>query len=626
MPLAPEQVCTRRIQAYDYRARRMQARINRLAVIRLVVFLVLVVSGSLLVAGGARWLGMVLFPFAAGAFLFLMVVHDRCYRFRDRCRFLKEAAENDLARATCRPKDVVVEEPIAFEDNHPFAHDLDLSAPFSTLKLLDNSFHRRTKNLLKRWIDTGIDDRASAAEITARQRAVDELAEKKRFRHKLLLTAHLDSDRELNPEELEAWLQVPVPWTLSTPAYLLGRILVAITVGVVGLAFLLNTPAIVAAVPGLIGLRDMLDGMILPVVGFQLLVFFFLDFFQKPFYAAFMSRGRAITATCNVIQQFEKIRPKAEPLIDLRERLLVDGRPAGTNLLNLLAIHERLQYRANGFAHFLLNGLFLWDQHQLRRLARWRGDFGDRLPEWAESIFEMEALAALANFRALFPQYPFPEVTDEDQVHIEAVDLGHPTIPPGSRIGNDYRLVGNGHMHLVTGSNMSGKSTFLRTCGVNLVLARMGAPVCATALTCNVPRIWTSIRIQDSLSEGVSYFYAEVKRIKLILDQVARDDAPVFYLLDEILKGTNSRERLIACKAMVAFLIDHKAAGLITTHDLELLSLEQDYQGEILNYHFQENIRDETMFFDYTLKRGRLTSTNALRVLRFAKVPLEFDE
>ena len=172
---------------------------------------------------------------------------------------------------------------------------------------------------------------------------------------------------------------------------------------------------------------------------------------------------------------------------------------------------------------------------------------------------------------------------------------------------------------------MSGKSTFLRTIGANLLLARLGAPVCADSMRCSLPRLMSSIKINDSLAEGVSYFYAEVQRTKQILDQVAQG-GPVLYLLDEILKGTNSRERLIATKAIVAYLINHGASGLITTHDLELLALHSHYPDAITNYHFQEGVVDDEMYFDYQLREGELTSTNALRLMKLAGVPLTFDE
>lgn len=620
MAWTPQQAIERRITVYRNRENRIQARINFLAVVRIAVFLVTLVGGALVFSPAVRWLGLPAFFGGAGVFLYLMVVHDRCYRFREWCRFMLRAAENDLARVTGRLADVNVTAPIDFPPDHPFAHDLDFGTPYSVLKLIDNCYHQRTKALLRQWID-GTD---SAAAIEARQAAIADLAPRARLRARFSLAAWLDSRPDLDPNDLGAWLREPEPWTLGLPAYLFGRLSAALALLYFALLVIVNSPALVAPGDALFAYKGLLDSLFLPVLGWQFGVFAFFDFFQKRFYAAFMQRGRTITAVCAVMSHFERLRPNAPLLQAIQTGLAFEGQSATERLRLLLTINEKLQYRSNGFAHVLLNVICLWDQHQLRRLAGWRRRFGQALPQWGEQVFPIEALSALANFHRLFPEYPFPNIVDADAVHIEATAMAHPGIRAQDRVGNDYQLQGNGLLHLVTGSNMSGKSTFLRTCGVNLVLARLGAPVCAEALTCSVPRLWTSIRIQDSLAEGVSYFYAEVKRIKLILDEIARDETPAFYLLDEILKGTNSRERLIACRAMVDFLIQHKASGLITTHDLELISLEGEYHGEILNYHFQEHIQDESMFFDYRLKRGQLTSTNALRVLRFAEVPLDF--
>ena len=596
----------RRIRAYRYRGERIQARINLLAFFRLIVFVVLAVGLMFSFGGNYQYYGAIAALSASAAFLYLMVVHDRCYRFKRKCDVLVDLLEADLARAEFRFKDIGYDDPIRFEVNHPFAYDLDLTGHFSLLKLIDNCFHKRGKQVLADWIN-----RIDPVEtIRERQQAVDDLSRRKRLRLRLALAGRLDSVRELDPRDLDTWLKMPTPWTLKLGPYLFGRILSLLTTSSVVLHFFFS----IEILPWL------------PLVVTQAIVFYAFDLVHKRYYFAFMDRGPAIAATCTMVGIFEKIRPTAPMLEELRNRLLVDGNPAGPNLKKVLFLLEMLRYRANGFAHFFLNTLFMWDQHYLRRLDAWRRDYGAHLPAWVDSIFTVEALAALANLRWLYPSRPFPELVPGDDIIIESKNLGHPEIADDQRIGNDYRLCRNGELHLITGSNMSGKSTFLRTIGLNLLLARMGAPVMAETMRCSLPKIWTSIKIQDSLAEGVSYFYAEVRRLKLILDEIKEDDAPVFYLLDELLKGTNSRERLIACRALVEFLIHHKASGLITTHDLELLAVQKQHSDCISNYHFQEQVRDDEMYFDYRLKPGELTSTNALRVLRFARVPLEFDE
>ena len=595
----------RRTRAYAHRVQWIQKRINLLAVLRLLAFLGIVVGVSFLFGGDYQLQGATVAFIAVGIFLYLMVVQDRCYRYKERCSLLRTLAEDDSARAEYRFADLSAEGLITFEDGHPFAHDLDFAKTSSLMKLIDDSFHQRTKALLKQWIDHP----ASVSQIKDRQEAILDLTGRKRFRLRLALAARLDSVPDLAPEDFQEWLDMPVPWTLRWPAYLVGRLVSLMTLTVLVLHFFFGI-----AVPWL------------PFVLLQLIVFYGMDLIHGRFCLGFLQRGKSISATCAIIRQFEKLTFSSQQLQDMQRGMLVKGKKAGPNLTKLLGFQEMLRYRENGFAHLLLNGLFMWDQHYLRRLVLWREAYGAFLKPWVQAIFELEALCALANYRWLYPERPFPQLEEGAVIHLEAEDLAHPCIHEEKRVGNDYRITHDGLLHLVTGSNMSGKSTFLRTIAVNMVLARLGAPVCARSMTCSLPRIWTSIQIQDSLAEGISYFYAEVRRIKRILDEIAVEGPPVFYFLDEIFKGTNSRERLIACKAMVDYLINHQASGLITTHDLELLNLTGEQPDRIANYHFQEQVRDGEMFFDYKLKPGSITSTNALRVMRFAGVPLAFEE
>jgi len=597
------QTIRRRIGAYAFRRDRIKRKINLIAVGRVVCFVAMIIGFAFSFDGDYTYPGAALLLAGTATFLFLMVIHDRCYRYQTRCEQLGDLLAADLARAEYRFSEVGYDNPISFPEDHPFAADLDLTGPSSLLAAIDNSFHKRAKERLHGWLEQ-ID---SVAVISARQKAVAELTERKRFRLKLALAARHDSVVDLAPTDLDAWLKTAAPASLSLVPYLLGRLLSLVTLTLITLTFVFN----VSGLPWF------------PVFLFQAFIFYVLDFFHRPFINPFMERGKAIAATCSAIQLFEQMQVTSPHLKALQETLQADKKGAGPHLSKLLNIHEMLSYRSSGFAHLVLNGLFLWDQHYLRKLDLWRTQHGARLPAWIALVFEVEALSALANYRWLFPGRPFPELRDDPNVHIQAKGMGHPSIADEKRVCNDYLMPQTGDLHLITGSNMSGKSTFLRTIGLNMLLARMGAPVCADSLSCSLPRLMTSICIVDSLADGYSYFYAEVRRIKQILDAVAADQGPIFYLLDEILKGTNSRERLIATKTMVDFLLKHQTSGLITTHDLELLSVQEANPDTITNYHFQESVREGELDFDYKLKSGELTSTNALRLMRLAGVPLD---
>jgi len=361
----------------------------------------------------------------------------------------------------------------------------------------------------------------------------------------------------------------------------------------------------------------------LAILGCQLLVFLVLNQVHKKFIFGFQKHGQGLALLQPSLGLFLLKRVSAGKLKsiqdDLKEGHAIEG------LQHLDKISRALELRANGLAHLLLNAVFQWDLHHTRELARWRTRFGEFLPQWLDSISELEALSSLANFAWLNQSFTFPKFSLDESIFFQAKGLGHPMIPEKKRITNQYSISGKGKVHLLTGSNMSGKSTFLRTVGVNWILARSGAPVCADALTCSLPELWTSIRIEDSLVEGISFFLAEVQRLKQILRRIDETDGAVFFLLDEIFKGTNSRERLIASKALIEKLRDGKSCGVISTHDLELLALADLFPQQISNYHFCECVSQGSMTFDYKLREGELTTTNALKVMELAGLPLDLE-
>jgi DNA mismatch repair ATPase MutS len=240
---------------------------------------------------------------------------------------------------------------------------------------------------------------------------------------------------------------------------------------------------------------------------------------------------------------------------------------------------------------------------------------------------ELEALVSLANFAYLHPDYVFPEVLPEEQDAnqpiFQAIEMGHPLIPSEQRVCNDFSLHELGEITLITGSNMAGKSTFLKTAGVNLCLAYAGGPVNARIFRTRLFQIFTCMQIQDSITDGLSFFYAEVKRLKALL-AVLHDgiQVPVFFLIDEIFKGTNSRERLIGSRTYIHHLSKQSGVGMIATHDLELGQLA-DQIPTLTNYHFRDDVTDGKMIFDYKLHPGLCSTTNALKIMRMEGLPVE---
>ena len=244
------------------------------------------------------------------------------------------------------------------------------------------------------------------------------------------------------------------------------------------------------------------------------------------------------------------------------------------------------------------------------------------LPPWLETYTQTEALIALANFAWLNPAYTFPTITPDHSSLLETTGLGHPLLDHDARINNDFHIAQVGTVNLITGSNMAGKSTFLRSVGINLALAFAGTTTCTQTLTTRPLRLFSVIKVTDSVADGFSYFYAEVRRLRQLLDALQDEDpTPVLYFIDEIFRGTNNRERLQGSQALIREIATHSAIGIISTHDLELVKLESEIQ-HFHNYHFREEIIDGKMAFDYALREGPCPTTNALRIMELEGLPI----
>jgi DNA mismatch repair ATPase MutS len=276
-----------------------------------------------------------------------------------------------------------------------------------------------------------------------------------------------------------------------------------------------------------------------------------------------------------------------------------------------------LDARLNVFFAFTLGPALLWDLNLVLRAERFRLTTGQKLRAWIEAIGEVEALASLGSYAYERPDYAMPTVSDGGS-HFRALALAHPLIDRTKVVANDLNLGGPGFVLLLSGSNMSGKSTLLRSVGINVVLARAGAPVAARALEVGVMKLLTSVRIVDSLAAGTSHFYAEIKRLKAIVDAAKSDpDGRVLYLLDEMLHGTNSRERYIGARSVIRFLAEHRTMGIVTTHDLALAKIAGELPaGSATNMHFSDEVDNGEIRFDYRLREGPVASTNALRLMR----------
>lgn len=489
---------------------------------------------------------------------------------------------------------------------HPFETDLDLVGERSLHRLLDTTVSRESSQRLRDWLT---DPAPDLARTRHRQQLVRELAPRHLFRDKLILNATVatDSQKMWDAGRLLRWLA-----RSSAEATLrLWLIIFGLLVGFNLLAFSLERLGLVPAIwPvsftlyfGLLYWRASRSGDLLHEA---------------------VSLQQAIEQLSAVARQLESYSYRHTPQLKMLCRPFLDptNRPS-LHLSQVRRVVTGAGLRQNPFMWLLLNAISPWDALIAYQLNRRKLAVAAHLPGWLDTWFELEALNALANLAYLNPAYTFPTFTEAAQpVVFTARQVGHPLLPEAERVMNDFSIQRLGEVALITGSNMAGKSTFLRTVGVNLALAYAGGPVSADLLESGLFRLFTTIKVSDSVTSGVSYFYAEVKRLKALLEALAADDPrPLFFFIDEIFRGTNNRERFIGSRAYLQAVVGQRGVGLVSTHDLELTKLA-DQTPQISNYHFRDDVVAEEMVFDYRLRPGPCPTTNALKIMALEGLPV----
>lgn len=318
---------------------------------------------------------------------------------------------------------------------------------------------------------------------------------------------------------------------------------------------------------------------------------------------------KEITVLHRLVEWIEGKTVQSTLLQQLQQDVKANGEAAAPQIEAIKTILDRFDLRISIIGFLFLNPFLLWDVRQMIALNNWKKQNQSVLPKWFQAVAQMEVLHTLATLSFNHPDWSFPAFSDQPFL-LNGKEIGHPLIPSSTRVSNDFHLQGKPKIGLITGSNMAGKSTFLRSLGVNVVLAQMGAAVCARQFTLSPMKLMSSMRIADNLAENTSTFYAELKKLKSIIEAVNRKE-PLFILLDEILRGTNSMDRHKGSEALIHQLVRQEAVAIIATHDLELAKLEQVHAGVLENYHFDVQVAGEELYFDYRLKHGICNSLNA---------------
>jgi hypothetical protein len=579
-----------------------------LAWTRLVVFLlaaVLVWRAAMAEGGSSRLLAAIAGA-AVVAFLWLVRRHGREKR---RVAWFDALARVN-ARAASRARrdwgalpDPEWAEPDA---NHPYADDLDLTGRASLARLLPRVSSAPGRETLRAWMLAP----APPATIRERQSAVAELTPLLDFRDALTALGGrvwLDAGAL---GEIERWAASDTrlfrrPWLIGLSVALP---VATITLGVAAaLGVVAWTPAIVS-----LALSATLAGL----YGAKL----------KRALAPVADKADALQGYAEMTSLVSETGFQSPLLRRLQDEMARGDRTAHKALGSLRVLADQSQVRSSPMLHMVLQWLFLWDFHVTHLVERWHHRYGRHLPAWLTSLGEIESLGALAGLAHGNPAWTFPDVT-ADAPALESTALGHPLLSEDVRVTNDVSVGPPGTFLLVTGSNMSGKSTLLRAIGLNVVLAQAGAPVCAASFRAPPVALHTSMRIRDSLERGVSYFMAEVLRLRQIVEtaRAASEGRLVMYLFDEMLQGTNAAERTVAAQRILDFLASAHAIGALATHDLKLLD-SPSVAGAAKLVHFREDVAQGSegpvLHFDFRLRLGPASSTNALKLMELAGLPV----
>lgn len=469
--------------------------------------------------------------------------------------------------------------------DHPYASDLDIFGKASLFRYINRTQSAIGKLMLAGWLRSPAD----ADEIKRRQQAVNELRDKTDWRQEFRANGMQQEKWQQDFRPIIEWLDEPKLFLHRKALLIACTILPFITVPVVigSFFFIPNFIAIILVAIHIIILRRHSKQV------------------EKSWLKT-SARVELLNTYSGLIETIEKEQFNSEKLASLKKVFMLGETPASKTLKQLSTIVDRLDLRLNIYVYPFINILFFWDIHWIAKLEKWKHNYHAQVEGWFSAMGEFEALSSLANMYHNNPGWTMPSLQKEFAVKAE--DMGHPLIPASKRICNDIDLGGRGNVMLVTGSNMAGKSTYLRTVGVNIVLAMAGAPVCAKRFEVSIVEVYTSMRIIDSLEENASSFYAELKRLESIIKFV-KNNPSSFFLLDEILRGTNSNDRHTGSKALIKQMIRYNGTGIIATHDLELSRLEEE--EPVQNFSFDVQVENDQLYFDYKLHKGVCRSLNA---------------
>ena len=579
---------------------------SRYSWLRLSIVLIGILAAYLSFTFISEWTGWVSIVFFVAGFAMIARYHRILIKSISKHKVWMQIKSEQVARMNLDWTNIPYPKIRIGDDKCPLDNDLNLSGNRSLHHLIDTAATFGGSQRLLSWF---LQPELNLHQIRNRQDLVKELMPLSTFRDRLSLYARLVSEKDeswQNDSFLE-WLKK------HNVDYSHKRLLVSL-ITLAAINIILFVAYLFSFLPAY---------WLITILIYITLYLMNTHLVRETFNEAF-DLDKMLKKLIAVFQFLEKYNYRKDSKIaELFKPFWQEEKKPSVFLKQISKIVAGIAIKTNDIIWLFLNLLFPLSFYLAYKLNQYKKRLEPQLSVWLDRYYEIETLNSLANIATLNPQFCFPEFHSESNNNrlFFGGSLGHPLLSDDQRKTNDFSFENRGQVGIITGSNMSGKSTFLRTLGINYVLAFAGGSVCADKFQTIPVRIFTCIQIMDSVSDGISYFYAEVKRLKELLDKLtADDDSPLFYLIDEIFRGTNNRERLIGSRAYVRELVKNNGVGLIATHDLELVELAETY-STIQNYHFKEEVSDNKMTFDYLLRSGPCPTTNALKIMKIEGLP-----
>ncbi|MCI6188378.1 MAG: DNA mismatch repair protein MutS [Clostridium sp.] len=531
-------------------------------------------------------------------FLVVAIIHGNKISERDRQNCIIEINEKGLKRLDGRYREFEDKGKDLIEEKDPFCEDLDIFGQNSLFQMINTTRTEAGRKILGKILS--LKELPKRNEIIEKQKAIKELGDKAEWRQKLYIDATFKKKSDENLDELIKWCKNKK--NAGKISLIIAGIFMLITMTMIFLA-------IVKIIPFSALILDLM-------VNFCVIKFLTKD--KEGVIDLFNSSKYSIKAYANTLSLIEDEEFNSEYLKKLKGKLKEDNKVScKEEMKKLSSLMDWIGDSTSNAYYFIINVLAFADVFIIYNLNCWRERNGEKVEKWIEVMGEFDALSSIANISFDHDDWCLGEISNDKEVI--AKEVAHPLI--GERaVANDYELKSPKKITLITGSNMSGKSTFLRTIGINLVLTYIGAPACAKEFKCGIMNIYTCMRTKDNLEESISSFYAEILRIKLIIEACKKGEN-VFFLLDEIFKGTNSKDRHIGATVLVKQLAQNGAIGLLSTHDLELCDLEKENK-EIGNFNFREYYEDNKIKFDYKLRKGKSETKNAVYLMKLAGIEI----